>query len=45
MSCHVGEKKKKPNVTLEILSRVFIFHFEKISSHFGLFQDVSVNTG
>ena len=34
--------------TPEILSRVFLFHFEKISGHFGLFQvfrDVSVNTG
>ena len=31
--------------TLEILSRVFLFHFEKITSHFGLFRDVSVNTG
>ena len=29
--------------TLGILSRVFLFHFEKISGHFGLFQDVSVN--
>ena len=31
-----------------ILSRVFLFHFEKISGHFGLFWlfwDVSVNTG
>ena len=30
-----------------ILSRVFLFHFEKISGHFGLFRtfrDVSVNT-
>ena len=35
-------------VTPRILSRVFLFHFEKISSHFGLFwvfRDVSVNTG
>ena len=34
--------------TLRILSRVFLFHFEKISGHFGLFRvfrDVSVNTG
>ena len=34
--------------TPEILFRVFLFYFEKISSHFGLFQvfrDVSVNTG
>ena len=33
--------------TLRILSRVFLFHFEKISGHFGLFRvfrDVSVNT-
>ena len=32
--------------TLGILSRVFLFHFEKISSHFSLFQvfwDVSIN--
>ena len=31
-----------------ILSRVFLFYFEKISGHFSLFQvfwDVSVNTG
>ena len=31
-----------------ILSKVFLFHFEKISGHFGLFrvfQDISVNTG
>ena len=34
-----------PMATLEILSRVFLFHFEKISGHFGLFRDVSVNTG
>ena len=34
--------------TLGIFSRVFLFHFEKISDHFSLFQvfrDVSVNTG
>ena len=34
--------------TLEILSREFLFHFEKISGHFGLFRmfrDISVNTG
>ena len=31
--------------TLEILSKVFLFHFEKISSYFGLFRDISVNTG
>ena len=34
--------------TLEILSKVFLFHFEKISRHFSLFrvfQNVSVNTG
>ena len=34
--------------TPEVLSKVFLFHFEKISGHFGLFQvfrDVSVNTG
>ena len=33
---------------LGILSRVFLFHFEKISGHFGLFRvfrDVSVKTG
>ena len=30
---------------LEILSRVFLFRFEKISSHFVLFQDVLVNIG
>ena len=31
-----------------ILSRVFLFHFEKILGHFGLFwvfQDVLINTG
>ena len=35
------------NVTPGILSRVFLFHFEKILDHFGLFRvfrDVSVNT-
>ena len=34
--------------TLGILSRVFLFHFEKISGHFGIFRvfrDVSVNIG
>ena len=34
--------------TPKILSRVFLFHFEKISGHFGLFRvfrDVLVNTG
>ena len=34
--------------TSEILSRVFLFHFEKISGHFSLFKvfwDVLVNTG
>ena len=34
--------------TLGILFKVFLFHFEKISGHFGLFwvfQDVSVNIG
>ena len=34
--------------TSGILSRVFLFHFEKIFSHFDLFRmfwDVSVNTG
>ena len=34
-------------VTPGILSRVFLFHFEKISSHYDLFRvfrDVSVNT-
>ena len=34
--------------TPEILSRVFLFHFEKFSNHFSLFRvfrDVSVNTG
>ena len=33
--------------TLEILSRVFLFHFEKFSGHFSLFRvfwEVSVNT-
>ena len=36
--------ENKVVVTLEIFSRVFLFHFEKISSHFGLFRDVSANT-
>ena len=31
--------------TSGILSRVFLFHFEKISGNFSLFQDVLVNTG
>ena len=31
--------------TLGTLSRVFLFHFEKISGNFSLFWDVSVNTG
>ena len=31
--------------TLGILSRVFLFHFEKISGNFSLFWDVLVNTG
>ena len=34
--------------TLGILSRVFLFYFEKISGHFGLFwafQDVLINIG
>ena len=34
-------------VTPGILSRVFLFHFEKISGHFGVFwvfRDFSVNT-
>ena len=38
----------RPVETPGILSRVFLFHFEKISNHFSLFrvfQDVSVNTG
>ena len=37
----------QPVETPGILSRVFLFHFEKISNHFSLFrvfQDVSVNT-
>ena len=37
--------ESKPVATPEILSKVFLFHFEKISSHFGLFRDISVNTG
>ena len=28
-----------------ILSKVFLFHFEKISSNFNLFRNVSINTG
>ena len=32
-------------VTPEILSRVFLFHFEKILSHFDLFRDILVNIG
>ena len=35
-------------MTSRILSKVFLFHFEKILGHFGLFQvfqDVSVNNG
>ena len=32
-------------VTPRFLSRVFLFHFEKISDHFGLFLDVSINIG
>ena len=38
----------EPVATPGILSRVFLFHFEKISGHFSLFRvfrDVSVNTG
>ena len=31
--------------TPEILFRVFLFYFEKISGHFGLFRDILVNTG
>ena len=34
--------------TLGILSKVFLFHFEKILGHFGLFRvfrDVLINTG
>ena len=37
-----------PVTALEILSRVFLFHFEKILGHFGLFwvfRDVLINTG
>ena len=37
-----------PVATLGILSKVFLFHFEKILSHFGLFRvfrDVLINTG
>ena len=30
--------------TQGILSRVFLFHFEKISGNFSLFRDISVNT-
>ena len=29
--------------TSEILFRVFLFHFEKISSHFNIFRNVLVN--
>ena len=32
-------------VTLGILSKVFLFLFEKISDNFSIFRDVLVNTG
>ena len=43
-SSRLSQSPYHPVVTPGILSRMFLFHFEKISDHFGLFQDVSVNT-
>ena len=48
-NCEYNEKEGVKTVaTPGILSRVFLFYFEKISGHFSLFRvfwDVSVNTG
>ena len=41
---NVWERERERVASPEILSRVFLFHFEKILSHFDLFRDVSVNT-